>query len=1459
MLARLTFRMPWSRYIEGGPDANKRFPITWRACIGVPEEWQTFSSLLLYDVAVFVLVTFQNYLGAHPRIRLVRRRQAIIRSLEADRGREFREREERQRWVHLAAALKSQKARRQRLEELRRHRVERRAALESLHGTTAQRKHTRTGSAATANRQSLLFARLPSTLVLQESDAEDSKDGAAASDSKGKDEKKPKLGRNPTQLGAISRDDESSDGEVEDGDSGDQSGWTAWLMSKCKWVLVKLRTYFQDHAWVLTVTSFIAVYAFSPSLLTAVFPISLFAYVAMVNPRVPTMYWRIAMAYSMALIAALYLFQLPVFCICYCNVDAGDQDTYSTVWGCNENSALTDAPKCATESCGKRYYTDLVGFTKFQRTGSHGSSQAFIFFKNAFWLFLVLLALINQRFWLLRNGLWDHMNAFGSKYADEASISKTLKQPLLKSGDAKADAKDGGAPRKGASGGSSGGASKALVAVAGRKNIQGGGDDDDDLKKRTPAGVVGAATYVRYNNSEWVLGQIVGVVDAASSATNKRVRRATAAELRKRGVEGEALLLSFTYNGHERTHLIRPSQARLLAPTDDTFAKNNVIWLARDGVWVPARVTHSYKCSAELDIKQPSGDHTSVLVMKRPVPAVGVSARAYSGLCSWVKGVSSGGQGLLQWIYGRSDAKKSGVGVDNYGAIVGVQLLMFLVLLIGYDNGQEIQRGFTQSRVSEGYVVSIFSMFLWICVDRVVYLYRSHLAKFIVQVLSIIISMTLFLEGGRLSTFETIMFILTAVYWALSAQQFRAGFPATIVPTLVKPNWFAGTVYGIYRAIPFVFELRTLLDWSCNPTVLYFGEWLKLEDVWAKMYLVQCNLSWKKRAAQVPGVAQATWKKWVFGWLVFVLLALVVWGPLFLFVGGPRAAQNLAQIRIEAGVPDYEPFVSTTQITEYSVSDGSWANWKSRFGYLSGQDRNDLTSYALNFPSAATTWPIVPTALDLLDQTLNATAGTAFLVSLSFVKDTGASSAATQFIFSFTMDFDALTAANLSSILLQARNGDSGVLPAAVPAAHCYPKFVYLPSAANPQALSTDDGSLENCTLVLDGTGNYSAGSGRLWWYLLGGDAANDPNYEEEDAPTVTIELAGGEARTYRQATFQIFRESLVTFGTFSVALVPLYLTFVYTVGQFVRLMVTGKSTNIIYEDLGDAWPILGLVHDIYLARADRQLDLEEFLYVELINILRSPARLLQLTGEFARVFPTILYLRRAHSPQEITDETRPKKGGGGGGGDNTAGDDDDDDKGGFEGSRARNEDATNDPNTRRDDADDIKALVAASDPDRFDVRTMAATTIARLKRVVAAKAGLNMERCSIELYFKARVLEDKREPSKEEDNQRRQDDGSVPDEEGAADAKSDAPDQVNGGLDSEILVDNCIYDYRIPYGALLYFVVMRKRTSTQGTVSTEGSGVTSRRATRDAKASSVAEGSAGPAAGPSAEGKKNQ
>lgn len=43
-------------------------------------------------------------------------------------------------------------------------------------------------------------------------------------------------------------------------------------------------------------------------------------------------------------------------------------------------------------------------------------------------------------------------------------------------------------------------------------------------------------------------------------------------------------------------------------------------------------------------------------------------------------------------------------------------------------------------------------------------------------------------------------------------------------------------------AVPFVFELRTLMDWMWTDTSMTLMDWLKMEDIFANVFLLKVTI-----------------------------------------------------------------------------------------------------------------------------------------------------------------------------------------------------------------------------------------------------------------------------------------------------------------------------------------------------------------------------------------------------------------------------------------------------------------------------------------------------------------------------------------------------------------------------------------------------------------------------------------
>ncbi|CAB4282393.1 unnamed protein product [Prunus armeniaca] len=75
-----------------------------------------------------------------------------------------------------------------------------------------------------------------------------------------------------------------------------------------------------------------------------------------------------------------------------------------------------------------------------------------------------------------------------------------------------------------------------------------------------------------------------------------------------------------------------------------------------------------------------------------------------------------------------------------------------------------------------------------------------------------------------------------------------------------------------------------------------------------------------------------------------------------------------------------------------------------------------------------------------------------------------------------------------------------------------------------------------------------------------------------------------------------------------------LYITFVLAVGRFIRLQCSDLRMRIPYENLPSCDRLIAICEDIYAARAEGELGVEEVLYWTLVKIYRLPHMLLEYT-----------------------------------------------------------------------------------------------------------------------------------------------------------------------------------------------------------------------------------------------------
>lgn len=105
-------------------------------------------------------------------------------------------------------------------------------------------------------------------------------------------------------------------------------------------------------------------------------------------------------------------------------------------------------------------------------------------------------------------------------------------------------------------------------------------------------------------------------------------------------------------------------------------------------------------------------------------------------------------------------------------------------------------------------------------------------------------------------------------------------------------NRFHKIGFQIYRGVPFFFELCTFIDWTITSTTLSLMEWIKFEDIHAKLYIAKCDSI--EFADKEKGEITSKITKFFVGCCGTLFLLILLFGPMLLFSTlNPMTTSNL--------------------------------------------------------------------------------------------------------------------------------------------------------------------------------------------------------------------------------------------------------------------------------------------------------------------------------------------------------------------------------------------------------------------------------------------------------------------------------------------------------------------------------------------------------------------------------------
>lgn len=586
----------------------------------------------------------------------------------------------------------------------------------------------------------------------------------------------------------------------------------------------------------------------------------------------------------------------------------------------------------------------------------------------------------------------------------------------------------------------------------------------------------------------------------------------------------------------------------------------------------------------------------------------------------------------VQSVYRPTQGFFRGILHDEYRAATDVYALMFLtdvidfiIIIFGFwafgkhSAAADIASTLSEDQVPEAFLVMLLIQFSTMIIDRALYLRKAVLGKLIFQVtlvFGIHLWMFFILPAVTERKFNQnfvaqLWYFVKCIYFGLSAYQIRCGYPTRILGNFLtkKYNHLNLFLFQGFRLVPFLVELRAVMDWVWTDTTLSLSNWMCVEDIYANIFIIKCSRETEKKYPQPKGQKKKKIVKYGMGGLIIFFLICIIWFPL-LFISLVRSVVGVVNHPIDVTVTvklgGYEPLftMSVQQQSIQPFTENEYDQLTSKFGvnavamqFITLYSYEDIVTAKIE-GSSGSVWRISPPSRqEVIKELLGSPADLTLRLAWNFQRDLGKGGTVEHTFDKHSIDLEPgnPVRADLASLLVGNRTG-----PVLVP--NMFPNYFRAPNGAEAKPVSQlhkgdEDGYL-NITLSLMSDRSLNGSGNQEWWDIAIADC--DPStcdvlpmiiFNDKVSPPSLGFLAG--------------------YG-----IMGLYVSVVLVIGKFVRGFFSEISHSIMFEELPCVDRILKLCTDIFLVRETGELELEEELYSKLIFLYRSPETMIKWTRD---------------------------------------------------------------------------------------------------------------------------------------------------------------------------------------------------------------------------------------------------
>lgn len=457
-------------------------------------------------------------------------------------------------------------------------------------------------------------------------------------------------------------------------------------------------------------------------------------------------------------------------------------------------------------------------------------------------------------------------------------------------------------------------------------------------------------------------------------------------------------------------------------------------------------------------------------------------------------------------------------------------------------------------------------------------------------------------ESNHFIQYFYLLYLIYLVFAGLQIKYSLPSFSKVTFPFMRSSEPMNYYIFKGYRSSPFLFEIRTLMDWIFTTTSLNLFQWFKFEDIYAQLFINECSqrsLNYKDHGDRVPKL-----EKCYMGVCGLLIILVIILLPLLIFSTlnpitelNPVISASL-DVNFEYNGRRFNLYTIASADKLMNISEEAW-NYEYEFTKipsLISEDRNLMQKIVM--PSDSDTiWTITPPGKRKLCDIVSEASESSEKQTLDANSTAKYTDAQIEVKYSFTRNFPIK---NNEISLYKSKKIEKNALDyfnqvvcfdgtQTIHIPQFFFQIIRLPSngeTITPITVEHYD-FISDLIMTLEEQNQYK------WWNV------STLSHTNTSQGVIFFTISD----EYSKITLNF---SILTF----------YISVVYVLGALIKYATKGVSYNLVMTDMKDPKDLKIICEGVLVSRMIGNLKKEEELYFELLDILRSPEFTKMITGK---------------------------------------------------------------------------------------------------------------------------------------------------------------------------------------------------------------------------------------------------